>query len=199
MKIETKMSRLMGYRIICYIAHEIIAAGMCMALPGELKSLKMLVVPDGSLDELELIGILKEPHVKLAHDLALYLLSEGLNKYQVIGDYDEEVMDACIGVAEKAEVFFNRFIFYRKHPRRRDRYVNFNKVLLTSQRIMFEWCKLMLTGETRAMDMSYRCNYSPGRLKALAVDCNDYHVQIMLELIDELKACEEKSKEMLLV
>lgn len=198
MEYQDEMKKLIGYRLICYAANEIIASGMYMALPGELKSMKTLVKPAGTLYELELLGVLYEPHVKLAHDLAYYLLDEGLNKYMVIGNYDQAAMEQAKSAVEMSDRFFNRFIFFRKHPRRRDRYINFNKVLLTCQRLMFEWCKWMLTGETRALDMTYRCNYSPGRLKALKIICDDYHVQIMLELIDELKNLEAQSRELLL-
>lgn len=197
MEFENEMKKLIGYRLICYAANEIIASGMFIALYKELKSMKMLVKPAGTLDELELLGILHEPHVKLAHDHAFYMLDEVLDKYIVIGTYDEEAMAKAKPAVDMSDRFFNRFIFLRKHPRRKDRYINFNKVLLTCQRLMFEWCKWVLTGETRALDMTYRCNYSPGRLAALQLICDDYHVQIMLDLIGILKDLEIQSKELL--
>lgn len=183
-----------GYRVIGMVCREIIVSGMRIALAGELKSIKMLVDPDCCIPEdLELLGILNDPDVKLSHTLATHIIQDILPRYGILHlpDDDEVLMNK--DVEELAAALFNRFIFWRKHHRRRDCHVNFYRVLHTAQRVLYEWCKLMITGECNVKRQGYRCNYSPGRLRALLAGQAEYHTGVVAELICRFSADEPKT------
>lgn len=187
-----------GYRVIGMVIYDTIVATMRVALAGELKSIKMLVNPTNVDvgEDLELLSTLKEPQVKLAMELieAAWAL---MTHYAVMNTLDDEdvLMDKQAEILSSA--VYMRFIFLRVHHKRRDRYVNFIKMMVTAQRVFFEWSKFVLTGESRAKDMSYRCNYSKGRLKALIEDNTDHNVQVMVDMIALFKDCEMKSRALL--
>ncbi|SDJ97556.1 hypothetical protein SAMN04487898_105192 [Pedobacter sp. ok626] len=184
-----------GYWLIARVQREFIVSGMRIALAKELRDIKMLVDPeDISVYDAELLETLKEPHVKLVCDLVNHIEDVVAREYRIVNGLDQEELFNNELVAKSANNLFERFVFWRMKHRRRDRYINFNQVLFTSQRALYEWCKLRLTGETRALDMTYRCNYSAGRLKALVAGCTDYNVLTMVELIEYLKDQEAKSR-----
>ena len=180
-----------GYRVIGMVCREIIVSGMRIALAGELKCIKMLVDPDWCIPEdLELLGILNDPDVKVAHALATHIIQEILPRYGMLHSLDDDEVLANADAEELAAALFNRFIFWRKHHRRRDCHINFHKVLHTAQRVFYEWCKLMITGECNVKRKGYRCNYSPGRLNALLAGQAEYHTGVVAELICRLSADE---------
>lgn len=198
MEYQTEMIVASGYRVMGLVCRAILVSGIRIAHAKELRSLKMLVDPENCCPEdLEVLGTLKEPHVKLVYALVSYIQDVFLTQYRIMnGLDDEDVLDDAT-VERMASDLVNRFVFRRAKHKRRDRYLNFNQVLFTSQRALYEWCKLMLSGETRAGDRSYRCNYTAGRLKALAKDCTDSNVHLVVELIYELRAYESRSRDSL--
>jgi hypothetical protein len=186
----------MGYVVICGVLKEIIISGKRIARNGELKSIKMLVDPTNiDLEEdFALLRILDEPHVKFASELADHIQFDVLNPYGLVNSLDDEVVMEDEWATEKGWELHWRFMFYLLHPKVRDRYVNFNRILLTSQRVIYELLKLMVTGETRMSDPTYRTNYSPGRLKALMIGNEDPNGVMMAELINHIKDYEVKSR-----
>lgn len=187
-----------GCRVIGLVARAILVSGMRIAHAKELRSLRMLVDPENCcLEDMDILGTLQEPHVKLAYELICDIQDGFLTRYQELNELEEEDVLTDEAVEDLAGTLVWRFVFRRRKYRRRDRYYNFNQILFTAQRALYEWCKLMLSGESRAGDMSYRCNYTAGRLKALIKDCTDSNVQLMVQLIYELKACESKSRNIL--
>lgn len=198
MKDQTEINVMAGYRVIGLVCRAILVSGIRIAHAKELRSIKMLVDPENCCPEdLDVLGTLEEPHVKLVHQLICYIHDEILDKYRIMNVLEDEDVLEDAAVERTACNLFNRFVFYRTHHRRRDRYLNLNHVLFTTQRALYEWCKLMLTGETRALDRSYRCNYTDGRLNALISDCTDSNVNLVVELIYELQTYEAKSRKML--
>ncbi|TCC99438.1 hypothetical protein [Pedobacter hiemivivus] len=190
------MIKKMGYIAICGVIMGIIVSGKRIALSGELKSLKMLIDPIhvDLVEDLDLLRILDEPHVKFASELADYIQFEVLNPYGLVNSLDDDVVLEDEWATEKGWELHWRFMFYLLRPKVRDRYVNFNRILLTSQRVIYELLKLMVTGETRMSDPTYRTNYSPGRLKALMIGNEDPNVVMMAELINHIKDYEVKSR-----
>lgn len=190
------MIKKMGYIALCSVIREIIVSGKRIARTGELKSIKMLVNP-GHVDleeDLALLRILDEPHVKFASELADHIQFEVLEHYGLVNSLDDELVLEDELATDKGWELCSRFIFFRLHPKVRDRYVNFNRVLLTSQRVIYELLKLMVTGETRMSDRTYRTNYSPGRLKALMIGNEDHNAIMLADLINHLKDYEVKSR-----
>lgn len=186
---ETKI--MAGYRVISMVCREIIVSGMRIALAGELKSIKMLIDPDYCIPEdLELLGILNDPDVQLTHTLVNYIMEEIMPRYGILHLLDDDEVLMNTEVENLAGTLFNRFIFLRKHHRRRDCFINFYKVLHTAQRVLYEWCKLMIAGENNITRKGYRCNYSRGRLKALFAGQAEYHTGVVAELICRLNADE---------
>lgn len=190
------MIKKMGYIAICGVMGEIIISGKRIARTGELKSIKMLVNPINiDLEEdLALLRILDEPHVKFASALADHIQFEVLQRYGLVNSLDDELVIEDELASDKGWELYNRFMFFRFHPKVRDRYVNFNRVLLASQRVIYELLKLMVTGETRMSDRTYRTNYSPGRLEALMIGNEDHNSVMLAELILHLKDYEAKSR-----
>lgn len=184
-----------GYRIIGLITREVVVSGIRIALVGELKSIKMLIDPsNGELaSDLELLEILEEHDVKLAYDGAIHICSEIWTKYRLLFMRDEDELLDIEGVEELACALYLRFMFQRVHHKRKDRYVNFGKVLHYSQRLLYEWCKVMLLGETRMFSIGYRSNYSYGRLRTLVADHSNYYVDVVVELIEYLQEMETKT------
>lgn len=184
-----------GYIMICVVMREIIVSGKRIAFYGELKSIKMLVNPVNiDLEEdCNLLRILDEPHVKLASELADYVCFEVLNSYGNLNALDDDKVMAVEIKDEMGARFSWRFMFYRSHHLRRDRYINFNKVLLFSRRLIYEFLKLMIYGQTSAFEAGYRVHYSTGRLKALVAGHEGAEVLMLVGLIDKLMAYEIKS------
>lgn len=178
-----------GYVVICFVLRELIVSGMRMALAAELKSIKMLVNPCNldPWDDMNLLRTLKEPHIQLASELSDYVQFNVIDTYELINAIDGGDVLADEWVMEMGNTFFWRYMFFRSKPRVRDRYVNFSRVLLTAQRVLFEFLKLMLTLETRAFGPNYRSNYSDGRLKALMKGEEDRTAVIITDLIRILK------------
>lgn len=189
-----------GFIVICCVMAEIIGAGKRIAFCRELRSLKKLVDPlNIDLEEdTDLLRILKEPHVKLASTLADYIHAHVLEPYALVTLLDDENVLMDEWATETGYQFFWKFMFFRNHPRRRDRYINFNKVLLSAQRVTYEFLKLMITGKTTAFECNYRTNYSPGRLKALTVGNEDPIVSLLASLINTLNEYESESRELTL-
>lgn len=198
MEYQTEIIVAAGYRVMGLVCRAILVSGIRIAHAKELRSLKMLVDPENCCPEdLEVLGTLNEPHVKLVYALVSYIHEDFLTRYRIMnGLDDEEVLDDA-QVERMATDLAGRFVFRRSKYKRRERYLNFNQVLFTSQRALYEWCKLMLSGESRAGDMTYRCNYTTGRLIALAKDCTDHNVNLVIELIYELQAYESRSRDII--
>lgn len=189
-----------GYIVICYVLGEIIVNGKRIAFYRELKGLKKLVDPfDIDLEhDTELLRILNEPHVKLASSLADAIRFNVLRPYALLNLLgDEDVLEDELAT-ETGILLFCRFIFFRIRPRRKDRYINFSRSLLSAQRTTYEFLKLMVTGETSAFDIKYRSDYSPGRLKALIAGSDDRSVAMLATLIDILKEYELESRDLTL-
>lgn len=185
-----------AYVIFIGILSEILVAGKRIALMGELKSIKMLVNPD-SVDieeDLALLKILEDPHVKLASDLAWNIHDNVIVPYIIITGWDDVTVGEDKQTVELAWKIYWRFMFSRVRHRRRDRYINFNKVLRSGQRLIYELLKLWVTGKTNYDDCKYRSNYSPGRVKSLLKDNKDPLLPMLDDLINELRQCEVKSQ-----
>lgn len=196
MKYTLEIIVLAGYRLIGLITREIIVSGIRIAVVGELKSIKMLIDPNGAEDlssDLELLEILEEEDIKLAYEGAVRIHSEVARQYSLLFKVDDKEILANEEVEQLASALYWRFMFTRTHHRRRDRYVNFRKVLRSCQRLLYEWCKVMLLGETRMFSKGYRSNYSPGRLRALIGDRSDYYLDIVVELIHYLQEMETRT------
>lgn len=183
---ETKIKA--GYRIIGLVTGELIALAMRIALAGELKCIKTLVNPlNCSPDDMELLTLLDDPDVKLACSLIDELLFEILPHYALMHLLDQEEVCGNKPVEKLANSFFWRFMFLRTRHRRRDCRINFYKALQAAQRLLYEWCKLMINDENNSQRIGYRCNYSAGRLKALLAGQSEFHVEVAAELIQKLK------------
>jgi hypothetical protein len=189
-----------GYIVICGVIMEVLHQGRKVALSGELKSLKKLVNSDNIniIDDGALLRILDEPQVKIASVAADYGFFEVLQPYSLVNLIDDPMVLEDKWATDMGWKLFWRYMFYRTHPRVRDRYVNFTRVLLTAQRALFELLKLMVTHETRAFGKRYRSNYSPGRLKALMTGKDDKSLLLIAGFIRELNKCEMESRELLL-
>ena len=189
----------MGYVVIISLVSEILLSGMRIALAKELKSIKMLINPTiADLDEdRDLLRVLEEPHVKLASALADYIHDTIFKTYYLITNLDDDEVLEDEWALDMGRKLFWRFMFFRRHHRRRDRYINFNRALLGAQRCIFELMKLWVTGETRFLDPTYRTNYSPGRVKALMTNNSDPLVFELEEMLLQLKEYELKSKALL--
>jgi len=196
MKYTSENIVLAGYRIIGLITREIIVSGMRIAVVGELKSIKMLIDPNSGDDlssDLELLEILEEQDVKLAYQGAVHVNHEVMPQYRMLFQVDDKEILANDEVEELASALYWRFMFIRVHHRRKDRYVNFRKVLFYSQRLLYEWCKVMILGERRMFSIGYRSNYSPGRLLALIAGHSNYYLDIVVELIYYLQEMETRT------
>ena len=187
--------RKIGYGVICLVLREIIVGAKRIAFTGELRSLKMEMDPeDVHPQDIPMLELLQEPHIRLACKAMKYIDAEIRERYSLItGVIDDDVLED-----EEADElccsFVNRFLYWRSKNRRRDRYLNFNKTLCTAQRAVYEVCKLIITGETRVNDMTYRSNYSVGRLKALIAGNEDGKVKLLVELIEKLMEWEAERK-----
>jgi len=184
-----------GYVAICGVLKEVLNTGLRIAAMNELRCIKMLIdpsYPDRDVD-LALLRSLDEPHVKLASEVADFTFHEVIELYAVLTALNDKAVLKDKWAADMGWNLVWRFQFFRQHHRRRDRYVNFTRVLITSQRLIYEFLKLMLTGETRMLDSAYRTNYSPGRLKALVSDHNDSITTLLVDLIEKLKDAERRS------
>lgn len=181
----------MAYIGLCGIVQQILVSGKRIAFAGELKSIRTLVDPSNiDYDEdMALLAILSEPHVKIASELANYIRYEVLEPYALVNSLDDDEVSEDKRVLDLGWSLFWRFMFYRRNPRVRERYINFGKILFGSQRVLYELLKLMATGETRAKDKTYRTNYSAGRLKALTDGNEDRNALMMIGLIEYLKDC----------
>lgn len=190
----------MAYIVICAVIFELLVWGKRIAVKGELKKMRKLIDPvivdvekDGSL-----LRGLNEPHVKIASALADYGRFEVLVPYSLVNLLDDvEVLEdqwAC----DMGWKLFWRYMFGRVKPKVRERYINFNRVLLTAQRALFELLKLMMTQETKAFGPRYRSNYSSGRLKALMKNNGDRNALLISGFILKLKAYEFESRALLL-
>jgi len=186
----------MGYIVICGVMREMLTHGKRIALARELKCIRKFVEPINiDLDvDLALLKILDEPHVKLASALANHIQFEVLEVYGMINSLEDDDVVEDKSATDMGWALYWRFMFYRHHPRVRDRYINFNKVLLGAQRVLYELLKLMITGETRMGDTTYRTNYSPGRLKALMIGNENRNTIMLAELIHMLKDYELESR-----
>lgn len=191
---EEKVHKI-GFVILCLVLKEILNSGMRIAVMKELKCIKMLIDPShgDQVIDLDLLRILDEPHVKLASELADFTCYEILEPYALITNLHDHIVLADKPIADMGFKLAYRFLFFRENPRRRDRYINFTKVLCSAQKVVYEFLKLMLTGETRMHDSKYRTNYSAGRLKALTVDNTDSVVGMMVRLIEKLREGEKRS------
>jgi hypothetical protein len=184
-----------GYVAICGVLKEVLNTGLRIAAMNELRCIKMLIdpsYPDRDVD-LALLRILDEPHVKLASELADFTFHEVIELYAVLTSLNDKAVLKDKWAAEMGWKLVWQFQFFRRHHRRRDRYVNFTRVLKTSQRLIYEFLKLMLTGEIRMLNHAYRSNYSPGRLKALVSNHNDSITTLLVDLIEKLKDAEQRS------
>jgi hypothetical protein len=190
-----------GYIVICGIIMEVLLQGRRIALSGELKSLKKLVNCNNIniIDDGALLRILEEPRVKMASAVADYGIYEVLQPYSLVNLLNDPMVLEDKWATEMGWKLLGRYMFYRTHPRVRDRYVNLIRVLLTAQRALFELLKLMATHETRAFGNHYRSNYSPGRLKALMAGEEDRSMLLIAGFIHELKECEMENRELLVV
>ncbi|WEK21637.1 MAG: hypothetical protein P0Y49_10865 [Candidatus Pedobacter colombiensis] len=195
MEYTDAQTKKMGYITICLVMKQVIVYGKKIALYGELKDMRKLVNPfNFELDEdMDLLQILDEPHVKLASRLAAYIRCEVLDRYALLNALNDEIAMEDEWATKMAWKMARRYLLYSSSQRRRDRYFNFGKILLNAQRAIYEMMKLMVTGKTRVFNSSYRCNYSPGRLKALMIGIEDQNVLVMLDLIEKLKDCEAQS------
>lgn len=190
----------MGYVVICGVMSQLIVSGKRIALSGELKSLKKLTDPlHVDVDEdSSLLRILEEPHVKIASVLVDYSQVDVLEPYALLNALDDDVVLEDQWATDMGWKLFWRYMFYREHPRVRDRYVNFTRVLLTAQRVLFELLKLMVTHQTRAFGSRYRTNYSAGRLRALMKGNEDKNALMICRFIHKLKDLEHESRALLL-
>lgn len=196
---ELKIKKI-GYVVICGVIAQLLIWGKRMALKGELSSMKKLIDPKNIdvEEDIDLLRMCNEPHVKIASLLADYSYFEIFEPYSLLNLLDDADILEDEWANEMGTKFFWRYMFYREHPRVRDRYVNFNRVLLSSQRAVFELLKLMMTQETRAFGSRYRSNYSPGRLTALMKGNEDRNALMLWNFILKLKAYEFESRALLL-
>lgn len=196
MKYTDDQIKKIGYIMICTVIGITIEYAKRIALSGELKGIKKLIDPAHiDFDEdMELLRHLDEPHIKLASKLVDYICYELLERYALLNNLDLDRIKSDETTAKLGEQFAWRYLSWRHHPRKMDRYLNLSKTLMYAQRTVYEWLKLVDQVQTRIFDPKYSSNYSEARLKALALIHRDENSLMMLDLIKRLKDCEDQSR-----
>ncbi len=196
MKYTDDQIKKIGYITISAVLCITIEYAKRIALSGELKGIKKLIDPAHiDFDEdMELLRHLEEPHIKLASKLVDFIGFELIERYALLNSLDPEKVKSDDKTAKLGEDFAWRYLSWRHHPRKMDRYRNFIKTLGYAQRTVYEWLKLANQGHTRVLDPKYSSNYSEARLKALALVQRDENSLMMLDLIKRLQECEDESR-----
>lgn len=196
MKCTDDQIKKIGYIMIGAVLGITIEYAKRIALSGELKGIRKLITPEyiDFDDDMELLRHLEEPHIKLASKLIDYIGFELLERYALLNNLDIDKLKSDETAADMGNRFSWRYLNWRHHPRKMDRYLNFTKTMVYAQRTVYEWLKLMDQGQTRVFDPKYSSNYSESRLKALALAHRDENSMMMLNLIKKLQECEEESR-----
>lgn len=185
-----------AYIAICLVMHEVMVAGIRIAMAGELGNVKTAIRPrrfDLEVNS-KLLRRMKEPHVKLASALSDYVRFKVLTPFVRINSLNDAKVLAEERKDELGARFCWGFMFYRDRQRLRDRYVNFNKILLHSKQLIYEVMQLMVTGQTGAFNKDYPIRFSNVRLKAMSVANGNQNIMILKDLMDQLKVYIKKSK-----